>query len=68
MLVGFPIRQFQMCKGEECIWVDEHAIATYEKEGYGFTSLKRMSYCPPEWIADKAEGGILLLDDSQRAD
>jgi hypothetical protein len=28
----------------------------------------RMSYCAPEWIADKKAGGILLLDDWNRAD
>jgi hypothetical protein len=27
-----------------------------------------MSYCPPEWIADKTDGGILILDDWNRAD
>ena len=27
-----------------------------------------MSYCAPEWIADKKKGGILLLDDWNRAD
>jgi hypothetical protein len=27
-----------------------------------------MSYCPPEWIANKEKGGILLLDDWNRAD
>ena len=27
-----------------------------------------MSYCPPEWIADKQGGGILILDDWNRAD
>lgn len=69
-LVGFPIRQFQMCKDDKnnCLWIDENAIQTYEKEGYGFTGKKRMSYCPPEWISDKTEGGILLLDDWTRAD
>jgi len=82
-IIGFPIRQFQMCqtkletvdgqqvrvKDEEvCLWVDEHTIASYEKEGYVFTGQNRMSYCPPEWIADKTDGGILLLDDYTRAD
>ncbi len=107
-LVGFPVRQFQMCKegaevkasepqfkvveeektlpggqvikvkrrveveseGEqqECIWVDENAIDQYAKQGYEFTGSKRMSYCPPEWIADKDQGGILMLDDWNRAD
>jgi hypothetical protein len=27
-----------------------------------------MSYCPPEWISGKDNGGILLLDDWNRAD
>jgi hypothetical protein len=27
-----------------------------------------MSYCPPEWISNKTNGGILLLDDWNRAD
>ena len=106
-LVGFPVRQFQMCKegeakevtpqykvveeekklpggqvikvkkkveikadsaGTDCIWVDENAIDQYAKQGYTFTSNKRMSYCPPEWIADKTKGGILMLDDWNRAD
>lgn len=57
-----------MCKdnSEECVWVDENTIHTYEKEGFTFTGKKRMSYCPPEWITDKGEGGILLLDDFTR--
>lgn len=72
-LVGFPIRQFEMCKGtgeiQKCIWVDENALHTYEKEGYIFTGNKQMSYCPPAWIADKSDrGGILLLDDWTRGD
>ena len=106
-LVGFPVRQFQMCKeGEvkeaapqykmveeerklpngqvikvkkkveikadsaesECIWVDENAIDQYSKQDYEFTGNKRMAYCPPEWIADRERGGILMLDDWNRAD
>ena len=27
-----------------------------------------MSYCPPEWISNSSSGGILLLDDWNRAD
>lgn len=121
-LVGFPIRQFQMCKTtmpvqntqvsavapetkgryvkkivdgklkdvfipdeqpmgvtkdtakavvfpeQDCVWVDEHAIDQYSRQGYVFTREKRMSYCPPEWIADKKGGGFLILDDWNRAD
>jgi MoxR-like ATPase len=49
-------------------WVDELAVAEYLKNGYKMTGKNRMSYCAPEWIADKKEGGILLLDDFNRAD
>ena len=50
------------------LWVDELAVQEYLKTGYKMTGKNRMSYCPPEWIADKKSGGILLLDDWNRAD
>jgi len=49
-------------------WVDELAVSDYLKSGYKMTGKNRMSYCAPEWIADKKAGGILLLDDWNRAD
>ena len=53
---------------QECLWIDDAAIEQYTKQGYEFTGNKRMSYAPPEWIADKEGGGILLVDDWSRAD
>lgn len=50
------------------VWVDELAVSEYLKNGYKMTGKNRMSYCAPEWIADKKDGGILLLDDYNRAD
>lgn len=49
-------------------WVDELAVSEYLKTDYVLTGKKRMSYAAPEWIADKKKGGILLLDDWNRAD
>lgn len=49
-------------------WVDEMAVSDYLKSGWKMTGKNRMSYCAPEWIADKKAGGILLLDDWNRAD
>ena len=49
-------------------WVDELAVQEYLKNGYKMTGKNRMSYCAAEWIADKKDGGILLLDDWNRAD
>tara|TARA_R110000851_G_scaffold96345_7_gene209068 strand:- start:14738 stop:16003 length:1266 start_codon:yes stop_codon:yes gene_type:complete len=49
-------------------WVDELAVQEYMRQGWKVTGKNRMSYCAPEWIADKKQGGILLLDDWNRAD
>ena len=67
-LVGFPIRQFQMNEGKKTEWLDENSVEDYRKKGFESTGLNRMSYCPPEWISGKSNGGILLLDDWNRAD
>jgi len=49
-------------------WIDELAVEEYLRKGWKMTGKNRMSYCAPEWIADKKKGGILLLDDWNRAD
>ena len=67
-LVGFPIRQFEMTNGSDTVFVDEHLVEDYRKENYKATGKNQMSYCAPEWIANKDKGGILLLDDWNRAD
>lgn len=72
-LVGFPIRQFQMAKKDKddkwvMKWADEHLVESFKEKGYQATGKSQMSYCAPEWIADKKKGGILLLDDWNRAD
>ena len=67
-LVGFPIRQFEMASEDSKEWIDENSVEDYRKKGFTSTGLNRMSYCPPEWISGKTNGGILLLDDWNRAD
>ena len=71
-LVGFPIKQFQMWTTKEGKkigkWVDEVAVNDHSKLGFQTTGKSRMSYSAPEWIADKKKGGVLLLDDWNRAD
>jgi len=71
-LVGFPIKQFQMWTSKDGKkigkWVDEVAVNDHSKLGFQTTGKSRMSYSAPEWIADKKAGGVLLLDDWNRAD
>ena len=71
-LVGFPIKQFQLWTEKDGKkigkWVDEVAVNDHSKLGFQTTGKSRMSYSAPEWIADKKAGGVLLLDDWNRAD
>lgn len=81
-LVGFPIKQHLMCKktvqrkdlfsyvdeSDDTIWVNESATSQFVNNGYIFTGETRTTYAPPEWIANKGDNGILLLDDWNRAD
>jgi MoxR-like ATPase len=69
-LVGFPIRQFEMAHPDqkEKAWVNENMIDEHLGLGFVSTGKSQMGYCAPEWIANKSEGGILLLDDWNRAD
>jgi len=69
-IIGFPIKEHQVCQadGSDCKWINEHAIESYSKNGYKLTGQNRMSYAAPEWIANKTEGVLLLLDDWTRAD
>jgi len=67
-LVGFPVKEYKMVKGEEEKWVIHEAMESCKEEGYLVSGQSRMSYSPPEWIANKKAGGILLLDDYSRAE
>jgi hypothetical protein len=49
-------------------WVPETLLPQYIASKYKPTGNKRMSYAAPEWINNKKEGGILILDDYTRAD
>lgn len=53
---------------DTCQWIDEQAFDTYIAKGYTYLNVNRMAYCPPEWISNLGEGGILLVDDYTRAD
>ena len=54
---------------EQCVWVVKSAIQTYQSKGYHLTGETRMSYSIPKWLQeiDRSKGGILILDDFNRA-
>jgi hypothetical protein len=70
-IVGFPLKEFQVSKTIDGVsktkWVTEmEAERAIKDPSVRLTGLKRTSYAPPEWIAGKTGGGILLLDDFTR--
>ena len=72
-LIGFPMKELELAKVENGAitqkkWVTEIEAELGVKAGFKLTGKRRTTYCPPEWIADKGESGILLLDDYTRAD
>lgn len=68
-LVGFPIKEFEIINEAAVTkWVPETLLPQYIASKYKPTGNKRMSYATPEWINNKKEGGILILDDYTRAD
>lgn len=71
-LIGIPLTEFKMTKkGEDgkftYQWVKEPAIPTFEKLGFHVMNESRMGYSVPDWIAGKKGGGVLILDDYNRA-
>lgn len=72
-LIGFPLKEFHICSDRgDCIWVAEDLLENYIKLGYTIVEKAdvRMSYAPPSWLpkSENPNGGILLLDDFNRAD
>ncbi|MGL5561706.1 MAG: hypothetical protein ACRDCN_03660 [Tannerellaceae bacterium] len=69
-LIGFPIKEYETCKDDQCFWVAKDLLDIYISSGYIATGESRMSYAKPMWVPkeDNENGGILILDDWTRAD
>ena len=68
-LVGFGIKKYEVAKDDKTKWVAEKALLSNIKQGWHVTDTEPvMGYAIPEWIANKGDSGILLLDDYSRAD
>jgi MoxR-like ATPase len=66
-LVGFYSKEYEMAKKDvESIWCTENMIPDYTKLGYERTKLSKTTACPPDWVVNLKENGILCLDDFSR--
>ena len=67
LLVGMPITQYKVCKGEECLWIGDKLLNDYIIQGYHATGESKMSYAKPEWLVGKEDKPVVLvLDDYNR--
>lgn len=75
MLVGFPVKEFYVCKtyedhheDDQCLWIPAESIDEFIKNGWTLTDQVRMGYAVPAWIKniDMEKPTILFLDDYSR--
>lgn len=72
-LVGFPMKEFKLLKekgSSEEKWVPENLLKEFISFGYFIPDdvETRMGYATPAWLPKTNNGGILILDDWNRAD
>lgn len=67
-ITGFPMKEFQLSKEGDVVWVNDKSFDIYVGLGYKPTGETRTGYAEPKWVSNlkKYETGILLLDDSFR--
>lgn len=61
-LIGWQVREFKTVDGE---WINEKQT---ENNKVKLTNETRTSWCPPKWVPTDTKGGVLILDDWNRAD
>ena len=69
-LIGFPLKEYYICKDDDCRWISNDLLKYYLELGYNATGETRMSYATPQWLPTEMNpnGGLLILDDFSRAD
>ena len=67
-LVGYPLVEYNVCKGSECLWISDKLSQDYILKVYHATGQSRMGYAKPTWLVGKEDKPcLLLLDDHSRA-
>jgi MoxR-like ATPase len=66
-LIGYYTKEYLVTKDKEEKWVVEGMIPTFVKEGFHYEGSVRTRPCPPDWVVNIPENGLLILDDFSRA-
>jgi hypothetical protein len=66
LLLGFPLKEYEVCINGNCEWVAKDILPEYIKAGATVTGNHRMGYSIPTWVPQTSEPVILYLDDFSR--
>jgi GTPase SAR1 family protein len=68
-LIGYYSKEYETKNGAGDVrWVTENLLPKASEAGYRYTNNTRTVPCPPDWVVNLKQDGILLLDDWNRAD
>lgn len=65
-LIGYYSKEYEVKKDKETLWITENLLPKYTDNGYTFTGVSSTKPCPPDWVVNLKENGILCLDDYSR--
>ena len=66
-LIGYYSKEYEVSKNNEVRWVTENLLPKATDAGFKYTNKTRTVPCPPDWIVNLKDNGILLLDDYSRS-
>jgi len=66
-LIGYYSKEYEVIKGTQIRWVTENLLPKATDAGFQYTNKTRTVPCPPDWIVNLKDNGILLLDDYSRS-
>jgi MoxR-like ATPase len=66
-LIGYYSKEYEVVKGTQVRWVTENLLPKATDAGFQYTNKTRTIPCPPDWIVNLKDNGILLLDDYSRS-
>lgn len=66
-LIGYYSKEYEVVKNNEVRWVTENLLPKATDAGFKYTNKTRTVPCPPDWIVNLKDNGILLLDDYSRS-
>lgn len=67
-LIGYYSKEYETKNGAGDVrWVTENLLPKASEAGYRYTNNTRTVPCPPDWVVNLKQDGILLLDDYSRS-